>query len=106
MSADTRLPIKVLRIPGGAMLRFANSETLYVHGRDPAIADQAHAMTLEAAETLAKDVTRAFTAASGESDVRRVISQTTIPPLATAVFFVCCYPIRYPRGYRRHFKLN
>jgi len=63
-----RLPIKVLRIPGGAMLRFANSESLYVYGRDPEIASQAHAMTLEAAEALAKDVARALTDAWGDSD--------------------------------------
>jgi hypothetical protein len=65
---DSRLPIKVVRIPGGAMLRFANGESLYVYGRDPEIASQAKAMTLEAAEALAKDVARALTDAWGVSD--------------------------------------
>lgn len=50
------------------MLRFANGEKLYAYGRDPEIASQAHAMTREAAEALAKDVARALTAARGNSD--------------------------------------
>lgn len=65
---DTRLPIKVIRIPGGAMLQFANGEKLYVYGRDPEIANQAKAMTREAAEALARDVARALTEAWGKSE--------------------------------------
>ena len=65
---NARLPITVVRIPGGAMLRFANGETLYVYGRDPEIAIQAHAMTREAAEALAKEVARALTEAWDGSD--------------------------------------
>ena len=63
---DSRLPITVVRIPGGAKLRFANGESLYVYGRDPKIASQANAMTLEEAEALAKDVARALSEAWGE----------------------------------------
>jgi hypothetical protein len=66
--SNPRLPIKVVRIPGGAILRFANGESLYIYGRDPEIASQAHAMTLEAAETLAKDVARTLTDAWSQSD--------------------------------------
>ena len=36
--SDPRLPIKGVRIPGGAILRFASGESLYVYGRDPEIA--------------------------------------------------------------------
>lgn len=64
--SNARLPIKVVRVPGGAMLRFANGESLYVYGRDPEIASQAKAMTLETAETLAKDVARALTKEWGD----------------------------------------
>lgn len=66
--SNARLPITVVRIPGGAMLRFANGESLYVYGRDPEIASQANAMTLEAAEELAKDVARALTKAWSDSE--------------------------------------
>jgi hypothetical protein len=65
---NPRLPIKVIRIPGGATLRFANGESLYIYGRDPEIASQAHAMTLEAAEALAKDVARTLTETWSSSD--------------------------------------
>jgi hypothetical protein len=65
---DNRLPIKVVRIPGGAMLRFATGEQLYAYGRDAEIANQAKAMTREAAEQLAKDVARTLTQAWGKSE--------------------------------------
>lgn len=61
--SDARLPIKVLRTPGGAVLRFASGERLYVYGRDPEGASAAHSMTTEEAEALAKDVARALTEA-------------------------------------------
>jgi hypothetical protein len=35
---DARLPIKVLRIPGGAVVRLATGERLYIYGRDPEVA--------------------------------------------------------------------
>ena len=60
---NSRLPIKVVRIPGGAVLQFANGERLYAYGRDTEIASQAKAMTREAAEALAKDVARTLTEA-------------------------------------------
>ena len=66
---DARLPIKVIRIPGGAVLQFANGEQLYAYGRDAEIASQAKAMTREAAEQLAKDVARTLTEAWGSGEV-------------------------------------
>ena len=60
---NSRLPIKVVRIPGGAVLQFANGERLYAYCRDAEIASQARAMTREAAEALAKDVARTLTEA-------------------------------------------
>jgi len=60
-----RLPINVLRIPGGAVVRLATGERLYIYGRNPEIAKQAQSMTIEEAEALARDVARALTEAWG-----------------------------------------
>jgi len=60
---DARLPIKVLRIPGGAVIRFATGERLYVYGRDPEAASAAQSMTAEEADALAREVARALTEA-------------------------------------------
>jgi len=65
---DTRLPIKVLRIPGGAVVRLATGERLYIYGRRPEIAKQAKSMTIEEAEALATDVARTLTEAWSEDD--------------------------------------
>jgi hypothetical protein len=61
-----RLTIKVICFPRSAMLRFTGGECLYAYGREPDIARQAKAITLEAAEALAKDVARALAAAWGK----------------------------------------
>jgi hypothetical protein len=66
--SDARLPIKVVRIPGGAMLRLANGQCIHIYGREPEIARTAGTMTLEEAEALAKDVARALTEAWGKSE--------------------------------------
>jgi len=62
---DARLPIKVLRIPGGYTVILADGRKLWIYGREPEVARAAHAMTLDEAEQLAKDVARALTAAWG-----------------------------------------
>lgn len=69
--SDARLPIKVLRIPGGAVVRLATGERLYIYGRDPEGARAAHSMTTEEAEALAKDVARALTEAWAEDGKAR-----------------------------------
>jgi hypothetical protein len=60
---DSRLPIKIKRIPGGFTVDLADGRKLWIYGREPAVARAANAMTLEQAEQLAKDVARALTAA-------------------------------------------
>ena len=59
---DNRLPLKVIRIPGGAKIDLATGESIYVYGRDPEVARSANAMTRQQAEELAADVARASTA--------------------------------------------
>jgi hypothetical protein len=71
---DARLPIKVLRIPGGAVVR-ATGERLYIRGRDSEGAT--HAMTLDEAEQLAEDVARALTEAWTEDDVRTAVQKSS-----------------------------
>jgi len=62
---DAHLPIKFKRIPGGYTVNLADGRKLWIYGREPEIANQAHAMTLEEAEQLAKDVAPALTEAWG-----------------------------------------
>ena|GEM_PF-3327517 len=62
---DPRLPIKVVRVAGGARIDFADGRQLYAYGREPEIARQANAMTRVEAEQLAADVARALTRAWG-----------------------------------------
>jgi len=63
---DARLPIRIKRIPGGYTVNLADGNKLWIYGRKPEIAKQAHAMTLDEAEQLAKDVARALTEAWGD----------------------------------------
>lgn len=58
---DSRLPIKIKRIPGGYTLNLADGRKLWIYGREPQVARAADAMTLDEAEQLAKDVARALT---------------------------------------------
>jgi len=62
---DARLPIKIKRIPGGYTVNLADRNKLWIYGRDAEIANQAHAMTPDEAEQLAKEVGRALTEAWG-----------------------------------------
>lgn len=57
-----RLPLKVIRIPGGAKIDLATGGSLYIYGRDPEVARSANAMTRQQAEELAADMARALTA--------------------------------------------
>jgi hypothetical protein len=65
MVTDSRLPIKVTRIPGGAMLTLADGKQIHIYGREPEVARTANTMTRAEAERLAKDVARALTDAWG-----------------------------------------
>jgi hypothetical protein len=60
--SDHRLPLKVIRIPGGAKIVLATGESLYVYGREPEVARAANAMTRQQSEELAAEVARALTA--------------------------------------------
>ena len=62
---DTRLPIKIKRIPDGFIVNLADGRKLWIYGREPEVARVANTMTLAEAEQLAKDVARALTEAWG-----------------------------------------
>lgn len=62
------------------MLRFANRERVYVYGRDPEIASQAKAMTLEVAEALAKDVAHTLTEAWSDPEPEKPGNDSWVAP--------------------------
>ena len=43
---DTRLPIKIKRIPGGFTIDLADGRRLWIYGREPEVARAAKSMTL------------------------------------------------------------
>ena len=57
---DPRLPITIVGIPGGEMLRFASGECIHVYGREPEVARAAKAMTQAwAGKNVPPDMSRA-----------------------------------------------
>jgi hypothetical protein len=63
--SDGRLPIRIKKIPGGAVLRLATGQRIFIYGREPEVARTANTMTRDQAEALAKDIARALSEAWG-----------------------------------------
>ena len=62
--ADTRLPLKIRRLPGGFAIQYADGRrALIVYGHPAGNAHAANGLTFDEAKAVAQDVARALTAA-------------------------------------------